>query len=208
MTNLVYGNVSLEIINEYKYLSQLFSEFNYDKNFFLDYKEPTKQDVIDLYNLYNKYSSEDKIKIANLYDDPIKLYMNRYYKNNPNLTSNNIKDYVIYIKNIMNYYVLKYKFKFNAARPYQIANKYNIKLYPVELKSTFTPSYPSGHAILYYALNKFFNNIDKYNNYDDILHEGLKSRIISGIHFEQDNEASIKLCNYIINNNNNLKLLY
>ena len=201
-----YGNITLSIYNEYKNLNKMFENTNYDKNLVLNYNEPNKEDVEKLFFFYNSVDENYKVKIAKDYDDPEKLFLKRFLDNNQNYTENIINKYIIYIKKVCNYYVMKYKLKFNAARPFQLANKYKINLYPVGLLSANTPSYPSGHAALYYSFYKFFSKIDPDNNYEDILHLGLKSRIISAIHFEQDNIASQKIVEQIFLNDLNLKM--
>lgn len=202
---MIYGNPDLKNYEKHLELEKKFINKNFDKDLNLTYSEPTKQDIINLFNLYNSFPNNFKIKIANYYDDPISVFKNKFFKNNPNITNCAIDKYINYINEIINYYIFKYKLKFNAPRPFQLANKYNIPIYPVALITTHTPSYPSGHAALYHGLYKFFNNIDPYNNYEDILNNGLKSRIIAAVHFEQDNIASKKIIDEIFKNDPVLK---
>lgn len=201
---MFYGNVSLQVINKYNDLTSKFYHMNYDKNINIEYNEPTVYDIINLNNYCNQYDNNYRIKIAKLYDNPKELFINRYVSNNNNVVNSQLIKYIDYINDVCNYYVLKYKIKFNAARPYQLANKFNIDLYPVGLNTVHTPSYPSGHAMLYNAYYKFFSKIDNYSIYDDIKENGLQSRIIGGIHFQQDNDASEILVEEIFKNDPNL----
>tara|TARA_B100000886_G_C20409108_1_gene486183 strand:- start:1228 stop:1845 length:618 start_codon:yes stop_codon:yes gene_type:complete len=202
---MIYGNISLEILNKYIESKNEFEFTDFDKNLNLDYNEPDKNEVLKLYNIYSNVSNDKKIELAKYYDDPTKIYMNKFFKNNPHIVDSNINKYCKYIQSITRFYIMKYKLKFNAARPFQLGNLYNIDIYPVELLTSQTPSYPSGHAGVYYALFKFFTKIDPTNNYEDIFKNGLNSRVVSGIHFEQDNEAAIKIMNEIFKNDPNLK---
>lgn len=205
---MFYGNMSLQLINEFEKLKLKFDNTNYDKNINLEYNEPSIYDIIKLNNYCNQYDDETRINIAKEYDNPKDIFINRYISNNQNTIVNQIDKYLDYILDICNYYVLKYKIKFNAPRPFQLAHKFKVDLYPVGLNTVHTPSYPSGHAMLYCAYYKFFSTIDKYSNYDDIIYNGLQSRIIGGIHFQQDNEASEILVEEIFKNDPNLKIFY
>ena len=205
---MFYGNMSLQLINEFEKLKLKFDNTNYDKNINLEYNEPSIYDIIKLNNYCNQYDDETRINIAEEYDNPTDIFINRYISNNQNTIVNQIDKYLDYILDICNYYVLKYKIKFNAPRPFQLAHKFKVDLYPVGLNTVHTPSYPSGHAMLYCAYYKFFSTIDKYSNYDDIIYNGLQSRIIGGIHFQQDNEASEILVEEIFKNDPNLKIFY
>lgn len=197
-----YGNLPIELkidyYNNYDYVKNQ-NKLNLLDNFNLNYKTQDKNDVKILLNIMNNYSIEDKINIAKKYDDILVHFLERYFILKPF----NYEEYnkiLIDTKNIqkiVNYFVIYYKLHYNAPRPFQIANIYNEELNPVNLLSANTPSFPSGHSALYYAFYLYFKKIDENNNYEDILRNGRLSRIISGVHFLQDDKEAINLVNEI-----------
>lgn len=198
-----YGNISLQPKNDLDDLHAKFGHTNYDKDLVLTYTEPTAQDVWELAMENNKYSVEDRIYYANKYDVIIANFVKEYSKRH--VYTNDVRELVLYVHALVNYYIFKYKLKFNAARPFQLANKYNIPLYPVDLTTTGTPSYPSGHAGVYYAFYIIFNILDPHPNYEIIKDNGWDSRVISGVHFDQDNEAAKKIVDELFKHDNVLK---
>lgn len=207
-----FGNLPIQILLEFEEFEKYVKDQNklniLDVNTFkLDYKEQNKEDIINLINIMKNYTIHDQINIANKYDNIIENFLERYYSNKF-FDNNNYKiilNNVNHIRNIVNYFLLKYKMHHNAPRPFQVANFYNEPLHPVNLLSSNTPTFPSGHSSLYYAYYLYFSKIDNNNNYNDILNNGRRSRIISGLHFIQDDCAAIKLVNEIFNNCNELK---
>ena len=192
-----YGNISLQAIKEYNDSHYYYKHLNYDKNLKLTYVEPTQKEVQELANKNDRYSEQYRIDIATKYDETYTHFLNEFKKRNK--ITDKVKRIVNNLGKLCNYYVTKYKLKFNAARPFQLANKYNIELYPVALSTTHTPSYPSGHAAHFHAYYLLFTQLDPNGNYKKIRDKGLNSRIISGVHFEQDNEASIAIVNELFN---------
>ena len=93
------------------------------------------------------------------------------------------------------------KIKYNRPRPYQISYQFNNCINPVALKSTHTPSFPSGHTASYYLYYLYFSSIDKSNKekYYNLLMNGSYSRIIGGNHFFYDNDYSIYFINKLLN---------
>tara|TARA_E500000178_G_scaffold356448_1_gene434455 strand:- start:3532 stop:4155 length:624 start_codon:yes stop_codon:yes gene_type:complete len=184
------------------------NKLNLLNNFTLNYKFPTDIDVKNVLDIMNEYSNNDKIFIASHYDNILDKFMSKYFnwKEFNSIEYDKILLDLEYINNIINYFVFKYKIFYNSPRPFQIANTYDIELYPVNLLSANTPSFPSGHSAIYYAYYLYFKTIDKNNNYEDILYNGRISRIIGGLHFLQDDEFSIKLVNEIFKRDQNLKI--
>lgn len=185
---LKYGNLSLQIQNTYNNLHTKFKDMDLDRDLTLTYRQPTKEEVMELYQETERYSKQERIATATHYDK-ISIHFIKEYSKRFNVTDK-ILDMIDDLKDIVNYYILKYKIKFNAARPFQLADHYDIPLYPVNLITTSTPSYPSGHAGLYYAFYLLFKRLDPDGDYRTIMMNGWNSRVISGIHFEQDNIAA------------------
>ena len=139
---MFYGNMSLQLINEFEKLKLKFDNTNYDKNINLEYNEPSIYDIIKLNNYCNQYDDETRINIAEEYDNPKDIFINHYILNNQNTIVNQLDKYLDYIQDICNYYVLKYKIKFNAPRPFQLAHKFKVDLYPVGLNTVPTWAKP------------------------------------------------------------------
>lgn len=200
----MYGNISLELKNDYDKLENIVKNLKIENilnNFDLDYKEPTIDDLKELYKISNNFTDQEKINIGKKYDNIDNHFIKLYYKFNKynSITHKQIIQDMNILTTICNYFILKYKIDINAARPFQLANKYSMPLYPVNLPTTTSGSFPSGHTGLYYAFYLYFSNLDFKNTdkYFKLYYNGAMSRIIAGIHFKQDNEASIKLINEI-----------
>lgn len=142
-------------------------------------------EIIKVINTMNKYSFEKRVEISEKYDDVIPNFLE---------VNNSIDINTVYLlKDICNKLVAKLKIKFNLPRPFQISYKYGKCIYPISLKTTHSPTLPSGHTSLYYLLYLYFSKIDIKNKdkYKNIYLKGAESRIIGGNHFYIDNYYSI-----------------
>lgn len=61
---MIYGNISLEVLNKYNQSKNEFEFSNFDKNLNLEYIEPDKKEVLKLYNIYSNVSNDKKIELA------------------------------------------------------------------------------------------------------------------------------------------------
>lgn len=95
------------------------------------------------------------------------------------------------LKNVKNY--------FNRARPYQIAEFYDMNIDVIVTNTHHTPSYPSGHTLY----TKLACNIveDEFpnlrNELNKIVNITANCRISQGVHYASDNYASILFTNQI-----------
>ncbi len=96
--------------------------------------------------------------------------------------------------NILEQYIYALKYYYNRARPEQLAPFYNIELDVMYTDSHHTPAYPSGHT-MYAALAAHMLS-EKYPAYNNKFFELAKycglARILQGVHYPSDNEASFK----------------
>ena len=82
------------------------------------------------------------------------------------------------------------KYKYSRPRPYQIAPYYNGSIQSKDTDAESTPSYPSGHSMVGYALAKMYAHMyPEYADHFQRLAEkvGL-SRIQAGVHYPSDVE--------------------
>lgn len=94
--------------------------------------------------------------------------------------------------NVVEQYVFALKYLFNRARPEQLAPYYNLDINIIFSNTHDTPSYPSGHT-MYSELAAHIAS-DEYPEYRKDFFRlseycGL-ARILQGVHFPSDNEAS------------------
>ena len=85
------------------------------------------------------------------------------------------------------------KWKYNRARPYQIAEYLGYKINVLETKSHKTPAYPSGHTALA-AIGGYYLS-DKYPEFSSEIFAAVNkaglARELQGVHYPSDNEASM-----------------
>jgi len=94
----------------------------------------------------------------------------------------------------------KLKVHFNRPRPYQLANYYQLKLFPFESTTAISASYPSGHTLqAYVILSVIGNKYPTHYLYCKKLAEDIaESRINLGLHYPSDNEFSIEIGDMIL----------
>lgn len=87
------------------------------------------------------------------------------------------------------------KLFYNRARPFQLAEKLNININRIITKTHHTASYPSGHT-MYAALASeiLINDYPEHKNkFDDVTKQVGLARVLQGVHYPSDNQASIKI---------------
>ena len=84
--------------------------------------------------------------------------------------------------------ILAHKYHFNVERPYALARKYNIPFKYDRLRTTHSPSYPSGHTTqAYYVAEKLSKKYPNLRNQLLALAELIsESRIDRGVHYPSD----------------------
>lgn len=199
----IYGCCNINLMNDMNKI------FDYDIEYKIEeivknFKKPKRikyKDIKNLKKYINNYNINERKQIAEYYDN-IREHFIKFYENNNNNPLD--KKYINYLHGICNKLIGKLKIKFNMPRPYQVGYYYNECIFPIQLESTHTPTCPSGHTALYYLLYLYFRKIDPLNEkiYRIIYLNGSKSRIIAGVHFEQDNLCSIQAIDLIRNNLN------
>jgi hypothetical protein len=103
------------------------------------------------------------------------------------------------VKDIQNL-IYKLKFHFQRPRPYQLAQYYNLKLFPYKSFSAHTPSYPSGHTIqAIVILNVIGNKYPlEYQYCKEMIEDIAYSRVYLGHHFPSDNDGGREIAKAIL----------
>jgi hypothetical protein len=95
--------------------------------------------------------------------------------------------------------ILNTKYYFNRARPYQLAKFYGLIIDVIETDTHQTPSYPSGHTVYArLAANLVSRSNPTFKNeLDQIVNRSAYARVLQGVHYPSDNNASIIFTDYI-----------
>lgn len=84
---------------------------------------------------------------------------------------------------------------YNRARPFQVAEYYNIKIDRLMTKTHHTPSYPSGHTMYGALIAEILISLypAKTDIFDQTTQKVGLARVLQGVHYPSDNDASIKI---------------
>jgi acid phosphatase (class A) len=87
------------------------------------------------------------------------------------------------------------KWYYNRARPFQVAQYYNINIDILETRTHHTPSYPSGHTMYAALAGEILKSIypDKRAIFDELITKVGHARVLQGVHYPTDNIASIQI---------------
>jgi hypothetical protein len=114
-----------------------------------------------------------------------------------------------YPKNIIeeNYHLLRpillnLKGMYNRPRPNQLAKYFGLKIDVIVTDTHHTAAYPSGHTVYSKLVSLVLKN--KYPQIDqiklnNIVDNTAKARLLQGVHYPSDNEASIIFANFMFN---------
>jgi acid phosphatase (class A) len=98
--------------------------------------------------------------------------------------------------------IMNLKYYFNRPRPYQLADYYNIDISYIATDSINTPSYPSGHSA--YAATSAYLLAAKYPEHSGEFFDKVgivsKCRMMQGVHYPSDTEASMVITGAIWEN--------
>jgi len=101
--------------------------------------------------------------------------------------------------NIIKPLILNTKYYFNRARPYQLAKFYGLTINVIETDTHQTPSYPSGHTVYARLAGNLVANSHPEFKYelDQIVNKSGYARVLQGVHYPSDNQASIIFTDFI-----------
>jgi len=98
--------------------------------------------------------------------------------------------------------LIKLKFFYNRPRPFQLANNYNLKLFPFESKSSNSPSYPSGQVLMSSVILNVIR--EKHPEHEELCVNSLNmiiySRLYLGLNYQSDVDFALEISEEIILN--------
>lgn len=90
----------------------------------------------------------------------------------------------------------------NRARPFQLAKYYDINIDLINTDTIKTPSYPSGHTVysslVANIIKKIYPQVNQ-KELDNIVDMTAKARIMQGVHYPSDNNASLIFSKFLFN---------
>lgn len=161
--------------------------------------DTTISELQEISKYTSRLSESNKILVYNIDENPNFLLY-------PFLEKNNIKfsfEYFKSIYKIIRPILLNIKYFYNRPRPYDLGPMFDISIKVLHTDTHHTPAYPSGHTV-YTSLasdiiKKQYNSSKIHNELDRIVQTTAECRMMQGVHYSSDNEASIKLTNLIYN---------
>jgi hypothetical protein len=165
----------------------------------LNDSDTTISELEDISKYTLRLSEANKILVYNIDDNPNFLLY-------PFLEKNNIKfsfDYFRSIYRIIRPILLNIKYFYNRPRPYDLGPVFDISIKVLHTETHHTPAYPSGHTV-YTSLacdiiKKQYDDSKIHRGLDNIVQTTAECRMMQGVHYYSDNQASIKLTNLIYN---------
>ena len=195
LDEITFGNPNieqLEYIKKESYLDFLFEElstYTFPKNSSEATQEELNQIVDSLRVLQGK---EEFIKRYKTYDAHLKRYfIDGLLKGDVN--ENEIKELVNSVMEDIKPLLIKLKYHFQRPRPNQLANYYNLNLFPYHSISADSPSFPSGHAFQGRILTEVLGNRypKTYAFMEKVFKDICYSRVYMGLHYQSDIDVAI-----------------
>lgn len=167
-------------INYWNYIQEPLNNSNIKKT----------NDLTNVIKLANNRNSKETKLVYLVDDDPFKLFIPIIEKHSlvfPFLEFTQIYQFLHPI-------ITDLKYFFNKPRPKQLANYYNLDINVIHTKTHKTPSYPSGHTAYASLIAAILTK--KYPEYSNKFWDAVnlcgQARILQGVHFQEDNLASIE----------------
>jgi hypothetical protein len=99
------------------------------------------------------------------------------------------------IQDDINPLIAKLKVHFNRPRPYQLANYYQLKLFPFESYTSDSACFPSGHTTQAYVMLNVIGSMHPihFKYCKNIIEDISESRKHLGLHYQSDNDFSFQV---------------
>jgi hypothetical protein len=160
----------------------------------------TQREIQQVSSLTKKLSYADRLLVHQIDNDANSLLYNYIREQNISFSI----DYFRSIYRIVRPILLNIKYYYNRPRPYDLAPYYDIPINIISTETHHTPAYPSGHTV-YTSLaceiirKQYPNNTEINSSLDNIVNTTARCRMMQGVHYDSDNEGSIKLANILYN---------
>jgi hypothetical protein len=185
-----------------KYKSDLYKKLNIDYWSAippppLNNSKQTTTDLTEVLSLANNRISSEIDLVLKADKNPMLLFNNYISSKNIVFPYDQFKEIYTFLTEI----ILDLKYYYNRARPKQLAKFYHLDIDVIHTDTHATPSYPSGHTA--YAALVASILTDMYPKDEKVIWGivdmcGL-ARMLQGVHFRGDNDASILLVKKIYN---------
>jgi len=156
----------------------------------------TKREIIELHNLTKNLTQEQKDLVFLVDEEPndlFKEYLEKHDLEFPEKMFRKIWNEVV------DPIVLKLKWTYKRPRPFQLAGHFDTSINVINTSTHQTPAYPSGHAA--YAHLAAYNLAHFYPEHKEeffkIAGNSGFARMLQGVHYRSDNEASKILVDFI-----------
>jgi hypothetical protein len=126
-------------------------------------------------------------------DTPYELVLKKYRLKYP-------KNYINLFYDIIRPVILNIKGYWNRPRPKQLAELYNIDIDVIITDTHHTAAYPSGHVVYSSLVSQIIKDIYPQVNQkelDYIVSKTAEARVLQGVHYPSDNQASIIFSRYM-----------
>ncbi len=196
INNIVYGNPTrqhLIYLKSENYLDSLLEELSSFPPPAND-SEVCQNELQKLIEYTNHLSQNENIQSkVSLYDVDFENYIINNLVNS-GIPEKKLRELIVEIHKDIVPLAVKLKYKYNRARPQQIAFYYNLSLFPFRSKSADSPSYPSGHAFQSRIYAEVLGNTypKYYKALNDLSTDISWSRQYMGVHYPSD----IEFANY------------
>lgn len=159
----------------------------------------TLKEIEEVSRETRKLSSSNKILVYNIDENPNWLLYSFLEKQNITFPFS----YFASIYSTIRPVLLNVKYLYNRPRPYDLAEFFDIPINLIQTETHHTPSYPSGHTV-YTSLaceiiKKQYDSSKLHTDLDNIVQNTAQCRIMQGVHYRSDNEASLKLTSILYN---------
>ena len=158
----------------------------------------TKMDLEQVQRLTRNLSKEDYDLVMKVDDDPENLFRPYAKKMGLEYPEELIGKAIQHIDVI----ILKLKYKFRRARPFQIAPHLGYIISVIQTSTHQTPAYPSGHQSQGAMAAEVLSSLYPEHKTQWYKFAGLagKARVMQGVHYPSDNEASMILARVLWEN--------
>ena len=196
INNIVYGNPNrphLIYLKTENYLDSLLEELSSypPPNNDSEQCESELNTLVEYTNYLSQNDNDGLQKKISLYDVDFENYMINSLVNN-GIPEKKVRELIVELHKDIVPLLVKLKYKYNRARPQQVAYYRNVRLFPFRSKSADSPSYPSGHCFQSRIYAEVLGNTypKYYKALSDLATDISLSRQYIGVHYPSDIEFS------------------